>query len=72
MPYATNQRTTKIIYNSYMTQQLRNCINPVVHKYAVFFQFYNRLGDIVVERRDQQTSYIISAMKNDFEVAVAR
>ena len=38
MPYATNRRTTKVIYNSYTTQQLRNCINPEVHQGAVVFQ----------------------------------
>jgi hypothetical protein len=53
MPYATGQRTTKVIYNSYTTQQLRNCINPKVHQGAVVFQLYNRLGDVVVERRWQ-------------------
>jgi hypothetical protein len=63
---------TKIIYNSFMTQQLRNCINPEVHQGAVVFQLYNRLGDVVVERGDQQTLYIIPAMKNDSEVAIGR
>jgi hypothetical protein len=55
-----------------MTQQLRNCINPKVHQGAVVFQLYNRLGDVVVERGDQQTLYIIPAMKNDSEVAIGR
>jgi hypothetical protein len=55
-----------------MTQQLRNCINPEVHQGAVVFQLYNRLGDVVVERGDQQTLYIIPAMKNDSEVAIGR
>jgi hypothetical protein len=61
--YATSQRTTKVIYNSYMTQQLKNCINLEVHQGVVVFQLYYRLGDVVVERRDQQTSYIIPTMK---------
>jgi hypothetical protein len=68
--YATSQRTTKVIYNSYMTQQLKNCINLEVHQGVVVFQLYYRLGDVVVERGDQQTSYIIPAMKNDSEMVV--
>jgi hypothetical protein len=63
MPYATSQRTTMVIYNSYTTQQLKNCINPEVQQGTVVFQLYYRLGDVVVDRRDQQTSYIIPAMK---------
>jgi hypothetical protein len=53
----------RVIYNSYMTKQLKNCINPEVYQGIVFFQLYYRLGDVVVEKRDQQTSYIIPAMK---------
>jgi hypothetical protein len=53
----------RVIYNSYTTQQLKNCINPKVHQGAVVFQLYNRLGDVVVERGNQQTLYIIPAMK---------
>jgi hypothetical protein len=48
---------------SYTTQQLKNCINPEVQQAAVVFQLYYRLGDVVVDRGDQQTSYIIPAIK---------
>jgi hypothetical protein len=48
---------------SYTTQQLKNCINLEVQQGAVVFQLYYRLGDVVVDRGDQQTSYIIPAMK---------
>jgi hypothetical protein len=48
---------------SYTTQQLKNCINLEVQQDAVVFQLYYRLGDVVVDRGDQQTSYIIPAMK---------
>jgi hypothetical protein len=34
-----------------------------VQQGAVVFQLYYRLGDVIVDRRDQQTSYIIPAMK---------
>ena len=63
MPYATGQRTTTVIYNSYTTQQLKNCINTEVQQGAVVFQLYYRLGDVVVDRGNQQTPYIIPAMK---------
>jgi hypothetical protein len=53
----------RVIYNSYTTQQLKNCINPEVHQGAVVFQLYYRLGDVVVDTEDQQTSYIIPTMK---------
>jgi hypothetical protein len=50
-------------HNSYTTQQLKNCINPEVQQGAVVFQLYYRLGDVIVDRGDQQTSYIIPTMK---------
>jgi hypothetical protein len=34
-----------------------------VHQGAVVFQLYYRLGDVVVDTEDQQTSYIIPTMK---------
>jgi hypothetical protein len=53
----------RVIYNSYTTQQLKNCIKPEVHQGAVVFQLYYQLGDVVVERGDQQISYIIPTIK---------
>jgi hypothetical protein len=54
---------TMVIYNSYTTQELKNCINPEVQQGAVVFQLYYCLGDVVVDGGDQHTSYIIPAMK---------
>jgi hypothetical protein len=51
------------LYNSYKSKQLKNCINHEVYQGVVVFQLYYLLGNVVVERGDQQTSYIIPAMK---------
>jgi hypothetical protein len=42
-----------VLYNSYTTKQLKNCINPEVYQGVVVFQLYYRLGDVVVEKRNQ-------------------
>ena len=42
-----------VLYNSYMTKQLKNWMNIEVYPGVVVFQLYYRLGDVVVEKEDQ-------------------
>ena len=49
-----------VLYDSYMTKQLKNWKNAVVYQGVVVFQLYYWLWDVVVEKRDQQTSFIMN------------